>query len=105
MLGELVCQAETVNSIQVADEMFVAADGAHVGAAIAFITSPGSASMWIVCVVLSATWLLLSLLQAGSPHLYGSTPPPEQNGTLRANLDPVKLPEKHRPVVTVPVSS
>jgi len=33
--GELVCKAETVNSIQVADEMFVAADGASVGAAIA----------------------------------------------------------------------
>jgi hypothetical protein len=29
-----VCKAETVNSIQVADEMFVAADGAQVGAAI-----------------------------------------------------------------------
>jgi hypothetical protein len=33
--GELVCKAETVNSIQVADEMFIAADGAQVGAAIA----------------------------------------------------------------------
>jgi hypothetical protein len=33
--GELVCKAETVNSIQVADEMFIAADGASVGAAIA----------------------------------------------------------------------
>ncbi len=33
--GELVCKAETVNSIQVADEMFVAAHGAQVGAAIA----------------------------------------------------------------------
>jgi hypothetical protein len=32
---ELVCKAETVNSIQVADEMFIAADGARVGAAIA----------------------------------------------------------------------
>lgn len=30
-----MCKAETVNSIQVADEMFVAADGALVGAAIA----------------------------------------------------------------------
>ncbi len=30
-----VCKAETVNSIQVADEMFVAAAGAQVGAAIA----------------------------------------------------------------------
>ena len=30
-----MCKAETVNSIQVADEMFVAADGAQVGAAIA----------------------------------------------------------------------
>ena len=35
MPGELVCKAETVNSIQVADEMFVAADGAQVGAAVA----------------------------------------------------------------------
>jgi hypothetical protein len=33
--AELVCEAETVNSIQVADEMFVAADGAKVGAAVA----------------------------------------------------------------------
>jgi hypothetical protein len=33
--GELVCKAETVNSIQVADEMFIAADSARVGAAIA----------------------------------------------------------------------
>jgi hypothetical protein len=33
--GELVCKAETVNSIQVADEMFIAADGASVGAAVA----------------------------------------------------------------------
>ena len=35
MLAELVCKAETVNSIQIADETFVAADGAQVGAAIA----------------------------------------------------------------------
>lgn len=35
LLGELVCKAETVNSIQIADETFVAADGAQVGAAIA----------------------------------------------------------------------
>jgi hypothetical protein len=33
--GELVCKAEPVNSIQVADEMFIAADGVRVGAAIA----------------------------------------------------------------------
>jgi hypothetical protein len=31
----LVCEAEPVNSIQVADEMFIAADGAKVGAAVA----------------------------------------------------------------------
>ena len=35
MLGELVGKAETVNSIQIADETFVAADGEQVGAAIA----------------------------------------------------------------------
>jgi hypothetical protein len=33
--GEWVCKAEVVRSIQVADEMFVAADGAQVGAAVA----------------------------------------------------------------------
>jgi hypothetical protein len=32
---ESVCKAESVSSIQISDETFVAADGAHVGAAIA----------------------------------------------------------------------
>ena len=43
MLAELVCKAGTVNSIQVADEMFVAVDGAQVGAAIA---DPSSWRRW-----------------------------------------------------------
>jgi hypothetical protein len=38
--GGLVCEAESMNSIQIADETFVAADGARVGAAV------GDRSSW-----------------------------------------------------------
>jgi hypothetical protein len=41
--SELVCKAETMNSIQIADETFVAADGAQVGVAIA---DPSSWRRW-----------------------------------------------------------